>query len=960
MPNTTKQRSLQIAKVCLLTAMSATAMILGCGNSIEALAVSPLTQPVIAWAAPAPIPFGTRLSSAQLNATSPVPGTFTYSPAAGTLLPAGRTDISVLFTPQDTKKYKAHTSIVSLDVTRVNPVLTWNPPATVPASVPLSPQVLDATASVPGTFHYIPSAGYKPSIGKNRVTALFIPTDRTDYFVTSVTVTLTGATAVDPNATNIEIGSNALHSGMKHLGMNIDGQNFYDSGQMLRNLTFRNPGFEGETWQSILHCAVVTSTTCTDGNVWAQWPANFLKGATFEFLYGAAKGETGTVLSSTAANPGANAGTTLTLSSMSAAPAVGDFVVVKMTIPGNAQAGWWPSTYGGGTISTEFTDLAPNTLGKQALRMTATDSGQAAGIDSYFDSSNIHNFVLLNGSYIVSFRAKGDGGSNQMNVSLGRLIPNGSYLNKSVSLSSSWQDYSLTFSAAETAATAVGTIDLHFQANGSNVLLDDVSLQPATTSASNPTVFRDEVVSTLNALHPGTLRYMDGLPGFGSSIDNMLTPAFGRQRAGSSTQQTEQDDIAIGLHEFLQLCKTVGAEPWYNLPPAISPTEMQHLIEYFAGASSTPYGAKRAALGQVAPWTTVFSSIHLELGNEQWNYGTFPGNAINDPVAYGNRTATVFGAARQSASYDQSKFDLIMGSFVLNPWYTGQEIASSSNYDSVSVAPYLFGTLNDTSSNEAIFGPMFAEPEMWDSVSTGWMAQQAQAVTGAGKRLVTYEENLSTSSGTATQAMVNAVVPSVAGGITMADHMLLQMRDLGITTQNVWALPGISNQFNNTNGGSETTPIFGTVIDMGGQTNLRRPVFLAEQLANSAILPIMSGTTITGANPTWNQAQSTNDSVQLNGAHELQVFAFSDGLLQRTAVVINLSRTATLPVTFSGLYAPAGTVGIDVLTSTNLTDNNETAANVSIAHSSVSNYKSSATYSAPPFSMTVFTWTSLP
>jgi hypothetical protein len=171
------------------------------------------------------------------------------------------------------------------------------------------------------------------------------------------------------------------------------------------------------------------------------------------------------------------------------------------------------------------------------------------------------------------------------------------------------------------------------------------------------------------------------------------------------------------------------------------------------------------------------------------------------------------------------------------------ETSNSSNYDSISVAPYIFDTLNDTSSNEAIFGPMFAQPEMMDSVPSGYMYQQSQAAKSVGKNLVVYEENIGTLSGTASQNVVNAVIPSVAGGIAMADHMLLMMRDLGVKTQNVWSLPGISNQFTNTNGGSEISPLFGTVIDMGGQTNLRRPVFLAEQLTNTAILPNMLATT---------------------------------------------------------------------------------------------------------------------
>ena len=50
-----------------------------------------LQSSTLTWANPAPITYGTPLSSAQLNATDNAPGggTFIYTPAAGTVLPAG-------------------------------------------------------------------------------------------------------------------------------------------------------------------------------------------------------------------------------------------------------------------------------------------------------------------------------------------------------------------------------------------------------------------------------------------------------------------------------------------------------------------------------------------------------------------------------------------------------------------------------------------------------------------------------------------------------------------------------------------------------------------------------------------------------------------------------------------------------------------------------------------------------
>jgi Divergent InlB B-repeat domain len=74
-------------------------------KSIQANFAQQIT-PVITWPAPAPITFGSALSSVQLNATTTVPGTFTYTPPAGTVLPVGPNQpLSVTFTPNDTTVY---------------------------------------------------------------------------------------------------------------------------------------------------------------------------------------------------------------------------------------------------------------------------------------------------------------------------------------------------------------------------------------------------------------------------------------------------------------------------------------------------------------------------------------------------------------------------------------------------------------------------------------------------------------------------------------------------------------------------------------------------------------------------------------------------------------------------------------------------------------------------------------
>jgi streptogramin lyase len=72
--------------------------------------------PVITWATPLQITFGTALSGTQLNATSVVAGTFVYTPAAGTIPAGGMDTLSVTLTPTDTSTYSNATATVTLPV----------------------------------------------------------------------------------------------------------------------------------------------------------------------------------------------------------------------------------------------------------------------------------------------------------------------------------------------------------------------------------------------------------------------------------------------------------------------------------------------------------------------------------------------------------------------------------------------------------------------------------------------------------------------------------------------------------------------------------------------------------------------------------------------------------------------------------------------------------------------------
>ncbi len=103
--------------------------------TINVLPPNQKSTPSLSWANPADIVYGTALSATQLDATASfggnaVAGTFTYTPALGTVLNAGQGQtLAVSFTPSDSTDYKSTTATTKLNV-RAAPLTVAVNPAT--------------------------------------------------------------------------------------------------------------------------------------------------------------------------------------------------------------------------------------------------------------------------------------------------------------------------------------------------------------------------------------------------------------------------------------------------------------------------------------------------------------------------------------------------------------------------------------------------------------------------------------------------------------------------------------------------------------------------------------------------------------------------------------------------------------------------------------------------------------
>jgi len=161
-------------------------------------------KPPIAWPDPASIRWGTMLSSAQLNATSTVDGTFSYSPAAGAKPEVGVQSLSVTFTPTDTTKYTTNTAARKLTVSKAEPPVRWDLPTAVlqgsaltPAQITTKPYALygiQGTAD-PSTYKTVDGkplgAATTKVAGTAIIQATFVPGDSTHYRTSIVSTALT-------------------------------------------------------------------------------------------------------------------------------------------------------------------------------------------------------------------------------------------------------------------------------------------------------------------------------------------------------------------------------------------------------------------------------------------------------------------------------------------------------------------------------------------------------------------------------------------------------------------------------------------------------------------------------------------------------------------------------------------------------------------------------------------------
>lgn len=823
--------------------------------------------------------------------------------------------------------------------------------------------------------------------------------------------------------TNIQIPA-ASGAGIKstlpeRFGINLDDSYNYGNNQLTANLLASDSwNFAPMIWQTSSSCSYVQNgNQWIDRNGYSPWIGNFAYGANYQIVSGPSLGQTGYITDMRPSTGAQGVQYTLSnnfISTPSCVENSPDQMIWRCLTPNTTCAtgynasdvtGMNLTTNGGASPGTfETTDRSPSSGSLQAMQLVAPGT-QEAGVQAIFEGLLFYkSYINLNGTYQLTFRAKATSGTPTLFYSAyrtgGTVFTSGSVIpTVNATPNAGWQNYVITFTASET-GTQVEDGSVWLDAQGGTVLLQDMTLteQPA---GGNTTVFRNAVYQKLLAMHPGILRDMT-VDSWGCSPDNMMQAvSSARLECGFNSYVNFPQPIAYGWSDFMTLAHAVAADPWITISPYSTAQDMVNITAYMSGTcgNGNAYTTMRCNYGQTTPWTSVFSNIYLEMGNEVWNSPNGVNLWTGGGQAYGGLVASNVTAFKGSAYYTSNQ-KFVASGFILGSNYAygwnwtvmcsaagmvncSGPVTSPKEPDLIDGAPYWFNDMTDFTN---VFGPMFAEPFNF-ALSTGatYGLQNYTSSNFPGVNGAIYETNMSTLctiTGTS-QATINGYGASTGSAINSLNGMMLAA-DVGVGPQVFFALPEIANGMGLSatgNSGACSTaasytpyaPIWGSNLFMPGpnnSTSTDRPSGIALQMVNSAIgnnLNVLN-LTVTGT-PTYNQpaAQPNPTSYPTPGAMSIaanpavpyvSAHAYSDGAGHYTLVVVNDNQSATEAITFAGAAAPTGIVTKTVLSGTTQTNDPGT-----VIPSPVVTYPNSTTLSSPTSdtlaisSLTTYTWT---
>jgi hypothetical protein len=751
---------------------------------------------------------------------------------------------------------------------------------------------------------------------------------------------------VNASADVITLTTEVTVPDVKRIGINLGALEKWGPGHYLKNLV-QNPGFESGEYNQLIPVAAAKGDAFQEAFWNAAWnsprdgkPLGFWDGGTFEVMSGPSAGHTGTISRFVHEEDFRLRVEDLRHTFYVDPPfpkSVGesDIIRVHKDLPA---AGYYDAKFTDDRRYTFVADARPDSPGKQSMEVHGRPAAQTWWpvwdyfMDSYGRDSDraAGKMILFEGAYRIAFWAKADKPGTKFRVRLQRSSGE-QFLEKSVSLTTDWNYYEHVAAipagadAYPTESTQPAVLTFNIDTGDAVVRIDDLFF--GKEGYTNPTAFADEVVAKLKEYRPGVLRFWGNQLGAGL-MTQVLEP-YARGTHGHQPKLAYGGTYSYSLHEFLELCKEVGAEPWYVMPPTFSKEELRALVDYLAASEGQAYASPemvdlRVRYGQKEPWTKVFKTIHIEYGNEMWGTGAgddpFYGASVVGGTRLGQISSARFGVMKENPNFT-GNIDLIVGGQAGWP-PTNKDIAKNCpNMDTLAIAPY-FGALHDWSSYEHIYEPLLASPDHW---THGGMVTECYDNAQEGKRgvnMAVYENNFHTTKTAAPEELANGFVAGFGGALALSRHSLEIMETYGVRVQCPFSFVGFSfpNQLPDH---KYQIRLWGMLRDLL-VTGRKRPTWLGVELANRAIFGNMVKVTVdTDTKTTF----AANDVPEIALAL-VQTYAFEDA--DRYGVIVyNLDMSGERAITLN-VPLTATPASADYLTATKLDVTNEDAETIRI------------------------------
>ena len=129
---------------------------------------------------------------------------------------------------------------------------------------------------------------------------------------------------------------------------------------------------------------------------------------------------------------------------------------------------------------------------------------------------------------------------------------------------------------------------------------------------------RTDVVGALKAIRIPVLRWPGGCFADEYHWQDGVGPQQDRKRMVNTNWGHVVEDNSFGTHEFLELCRQLGCEPYINANVGSGTVrEMAEWVEYLNSAGDSTVVRRRWANGRKEPWGVKYWGV----GNESWGCG---------------------------------------------------------------------------------------------------------------------------------------------------------------------------------------------------------------------------------------------------------------------------------------------------------------------------------------------------